>query len=122
MLPVISHTGNHLGLIVDARCDKAFNHRHDDMMLRYPLRLLRIQSPGLASDGKEENLTLVSLSESQAVPVAGRGGALDAKPSEPAADQERKQQRTVFSWIETIQKTARRWPDSRFLMIDRFTR
>ncbi len=47
---------------------KAFNHRHNDMMLRYPLRLLRIQSPRFASDSKQENLALVSLSESQAVP------------------------------------------------------
>src|ERR1700674_2272622 len=66
------------------------------MVLGHPLGFLRIQSSRLASDGDQENLVLISLSESQAVPVLCRGCALRAEPDKSAAQEQSEDQDSLF--------------------------
>jgi hypothetical protein len=106
-------------------------------MLGHPLGFLRIQSSRLASDNDQENLVLISLSESQAVPVLCRGCALRAEPDKSAAQEQSENQDSLFhgsnppsfpcnvSGTEKASRSVRATNKSNIrdiLMIDRFTR
>src|ERR1700693_4245964 len=107
------------------------------MVLGHPLGFLRIQSSRLASDGDQENLVLISLSESQAVPVLCRGCALSAGPDKYPPPAESEDQDSLFhgsnppssprnvSGTEKAPHSMRATNKSNIrdiLMIDRFTR